>query len=137
MTENNTEIDLEIAGQHVRTKGYRLVDLIWLPMALGIAYICLTLYQHDSFGQADKATLAKTLTESNQGIATTLRESNAALAEALKSSNAATTQAIRELTIEQRRATDAIREVACLSDPVAKNRADAREFCKRMSRSDR
>lgn len=120
------EIDLQIAGQHVRTKGYRLLDLIWLPMILGIGYIGLTLQQHDANAKDDKATLAATL-----------KESNANIAQALKENNTNMVNAIKEIATEQRRSTSATKEVACLSDPLMKNRPDAREFCKRMNRDDR
>lgn len=131
------EIDLEVAGQKVRTKGYRLVDLIWLPMVLGISYTCLTIFQHEASAQQDKAHVAATLAKSNNDIAGALKENSATLAAALKENNANTLQAIRELTIEQRKATDAVREIACLSDPNLKNASNAREFCKRITRDSR
>lgn len=139
MAENDSgqELDLEVGGQKVRAKGYRLIDLIWLPMIFGIAYICLTLYQHDASAQKGDTAVAKQLTESNQIISNSLRESNKTMVDALKENNANTVQALRELTLEQRKATSAIKEIACLSDPSMRNRGDAREFCKRMARDDR
>lgn len=125
MAESEKEIDVEVAGQHVRAKGYRLVDLIWLPMVLGIAYTCMSLWQHEASAQQDKANLAATLKDSNSTIAQALRESNAKTADA-----------IDRMATEQRRSTSAMREVACLSDPSMKNRTDARDFCRRMARSD-
>lgn len=120
------ELDLEIAGQKIRTKNYRLLDLIWLPVFLGVAYCCLILYQHDASAKDDKATLAATLKESNANIAAALKENNSNMVNAIK-----------EIAVEQRRSTNAIKEVACLNDPAMQHRNDARDFCKRMSRDDR
>ena len=124
--ENGKEVDLEVAGQKIRAKGYRLLDLIWLPLVLGVAYTCLTLYNHEATAQQEK-----------QSIAVQLKESNKAMVDALKESNMTTVNAIKELTTEQKKATNAIREVACLADPALKNRSDARDFCKRITRDDR
>lgn len=120
------ELDVKAFGAEARTKGYRLMDLVWLPMVLGIAWLIMTHISHAADTKDEKAALARALTESNATIAATLKESNAA-----------TVQAIREMAAEQRKSTDAIREIACLSDPAIKNRGDAREFCKRMSRDSR
>lgn len=124
--DDNKEVDLTVAGQHVRAKGYRLIDLIWLPMVLGVAYISLTIYQHEATAQTEK-----------QAIAAQMKESNKAMVDALKENNVITVQAIKELTVEQKKATGAIKEVACLNDPALRNRSDARDFCKRITRDDR
>lgn len=137
MAAETGELDVEVAGQKVRAKGYRLVDLIWLPMVLGIAYTCLSLFQHEAGAQQDKAQVAATLAKSNSDIANALKENSSTLASALKENNSNTLQAIRELTIEQKKATDAVREIACLSDPNMRNSANAREFCKRITRDSR
>lgn len=113
-------------GLKARAKGYRLIDLIWLPMVLGVGYLIMIHQGHAADTKEDKAAIAKALTESNTTIAN-----------ALKESNAATVNAINGLMLEQRKSTDAIREIACLSDPAMRNRGDAREFCKRMSRDSR
>lgn len=113
-------------GLKARAKGYRLIDLIWLPMVLGIGWLVMVQISHAADTKEEKAAIAKALTESNTTIAN-----------ALKESNAMTVQAIKDLATEQRRSTDAIREIACLSDPAIRNRGDAREFCKRMSRDSR
>lgn len=120
------EIELDVAGQKFRTRGYRLVDLIWFPLACGVAYCCVALYQHNADAKDDKANLAATLKESNSSIAASLKESNANV-----------TAAMKEIAGEQRRSTNAMKEVACLSDPAMRTRGDARDFCKRMSRDDR
>lgn len=123
---DDQELDLTIAGQHVRTKGYRLMDLIWLPVFLGVLYSCLLLYQQQAAAATDK-----------KDNATAMKENNATVVNAIKESNQNTLSAIRDLATEQRRSTNAMKEVACLSDPAMRNRSDAREFCKRISRDDR
>jgi hypothetical protein len=60
-----------------------------------------------------------------------------AVVNSLKESNSHTVEALKAMTVEQKKSTSAIREIACLNDPVMKNRSDAREFCKRMARDDR
>lgn len=126
MSENDQELDVEIAGQKVRTKGYRLTDLIWLPLLFGVGYICLSLYQHEATAQT-----------STSSVVSALKESNAATVTAIKESNVNTVKALEALTAEQKKSTNAMKEIACLSDPAMKNRSDARDFCKRMSRDDR
>ena len=75
--------------------------------------------------------------DETKAVAAVLKESNKAIADALKENNAATVRAFEKMTEEQRKSTDAIREIACLSDPSMRNRNDAREFCKRISRDSR
>lgn len=70
--------------------------------------------------------------DNEKSNATIAKENNKALTDTLKESNAAFVRAIEALTIEQRRATVAAKEIACLNDPVMRNRADARDFCKRL-----
>lgn len=137
MTDDDKEIDLEIAGQKVRARGYRLIDLVWLPLVLGMAYCAMMAYQQEARAQVDKATLAKALKDSNDNSAQVARESNTAVVNALKEANENTVRALDRLTTEQRKSTDGIREIACLSDPALRNRPDAREICKRLGRSDR
>ena len=118
--EKNQEIDATIAGQHIRAKGYRLMDLLWIAMFCGVGW---WVYQNNAQAQADK-----------QNVAASVKEANIAVVDALKQSNAATVEAIKTLALEQKKSTQAMRETACLLDPALKNRQDAREFCKRMTR---
>lgn len=120
------EIDVTVAGQHIRAKGYRLLDVIWLPVALGVGYTGMTMYNHSAEAKDEKAALARTLKESNENTARVLKESSAN-----------TVEAIKAMAVEQRKATNVLREMSCLLDPAMKGRSDAREFCKRMSRDDR
>ena len=69
-------------------------------------------------------------------VSEALKESNKAVAEALKESNVNTVKAIEALSLEQKRSTRAMKEIACLNDPAMRFRSDARDFCKRMSRDD-
>lgn len=132
MTEEEATSAQEVSGSvgpsgvSGRAKGYRLVDLIWLPMVLAMGYTSMTLYQHDSVAQEQKRELAATLKDSNRTIADALKESNASQ----KEQTTAIVNALNRL--EKRTA-----EVACLSDPAMKNRADARDFCRRLARDDR
>ena len=116
------EIDATIAGQHIRAKGYRLMDLLWIAIFCGVGWY---VYQVNAQAQADK-----------QSVATSVKEANMAVVQALKESNANTVEAIKMLTMEQKKSTSAMRETACLLDPAMKNKADARDFCKRMTRNE-
>lgn len=127
------ELDLEVAGQKIRTRGYRLVDLAWLPLLLFSAYSALVLYQHEAHSQAD----VKASMDASTSVVNAMKENNRALVDALKESNQNTLGAIKELTAEQRKSTSAMRETTCLLDPAVKDRRDAREFCKRMVLGDR
>lgn len=119
MAEQEQEFDAEIAGQKIRTKGYRLLDLLWFPIAVGVAWSSLTLYNHDTSAQVFRSS------------------SNKAVIDAIKDSNSSTVKAIQELTAEQKKSTNAMRETACLLDPAMRNRQDGREFCKRLTRDER
>ena len=127
------ELDLELAGQKIRTRGYRLVDLAWLPLLLLVTYIASMLYQHEAHSQAD----VKAAVDASTSVVNAMKENNRALVDALKESNQNTLGAIREFTVEQRKSTNAMRETTCLLDPAVKDRRDAREFCKRMVLGDR
>lgn len=114
-SDADKEIDAEIAGQKLRARGYRLIDLVWLPMVLAMGWQIVTQQAHTAEAKEDKL----------------------ADRQALKDANKAVVEALKELVAEQRRSTTAAREVACLSDPTMKNRADARDFCKRVVGGDR
>ena len=128
MSDDNSdkEIDATIAGQHVRAKGYRLIDLIWLPLVAGVGYTVITLYNHEASAQAEKKVLSETLKESNKSVS-----------EALKEQNAIFLQAIKDLTAEQKKATVQITIGNCMNSPAMRNRNDAREECRRIVRDDR
>ncbi len=128
MAEENgdKEIDATIAGQHVRAKGYRLADLAWPLLVVGVGYISLTLFNHEATAQQER-----------QAVAQSLKESNAAIAVVLRESNQATVKALEAVVAEVKKSTAAIRESNCLLDPAIKNRQDGREFCKRITRDDR
>jgi cell division protein YceG involved in septum cleavage len=79
----------------------------------------------------DHHALAK---DNDKSVAIVLKENNKIVADALKESSQNTIRAIERLTEEQKKSTSAIKEGNCLNDPTMKNRADAREFCKRIVR---
>ena len=126
MGEDENDVDLEVAGQKFRAKNYRLIDLIWLPMVLSLGWICMTLYTHQVDAQATAKTVADVLEKSNANIAKVLKEAGDQHADAVK-----------QVLVEGKKQTRILTEMACLADPAMKNRGDAREFCKRMSRDDR
>lgn len=122
-----TDLSLKIAGNEASMKNVKSMNTIATVATMVLVCVLgVFLYYHEVAAQQDKATLAKTLSESN-GI----------VAKALEQSNKTMTEALKELTIEQRRSTSAMKEIACLSDPAMKNRPDARDFCKRISGADR
>ena len=121
------EIELKgPAGVGVRAKGYRLMDIAWVLISVAIAYGAWELKAHAGDSEKQSAAIVKSI-----------NDANAALVGSMKESNAATVQALKELTSEQKKSTNAMREIACLSDPTMRNRPDARDFCKRMSRDER
>lgn len=127
----NADKDKEIGvtgpgGVSLRAKGYRIMDLAMVVLSIGFAYGAWELKAHAGDSERQSAAIVKSI-----------NEANAAVVQSLKESNAATVQALKEMTVEQKKATAAIREIACLNDPAMRNRPDAREFCKRVSWADR
>ena len=118
MADDNSdkELDLTVAGQHVRAKGYRLIDLLWVFTAAAIGYGAYALAQH------------KTETEQ------TMRD----LAVAIKESGKAQVEAISKLVDEQKKAnekqTEQMAITNCLLDPALKNNQNASDVCKRIVR---
>jgi len=117
------EIDIGAGptGVTARARGYRLIDLVWLPMIMGVGYLC---FQQAS-AQSDKRINVEQVDKTHKEFI-----------EVLKENNLNTVSAIKELAVEQRKSTTAIKEIACLSDPALRNKNDAREICKRLVRGD-
>ena len=113
------------AGLGVRAKGYRLVDLLFILGALGLVWGAWELKAHAGDSATQSAAIVKAVTESNNAIVQALKEQQAVA----KESNAQTVRVLERLTRAQA-------EANCLLDPMMKNRADAREFCKRISGRD-
>ena len=129
--ETQTNANAEVAltgpgGLGLRAKGYRLVDLVFILGACGLIWGAWELKAHAGDSEKQSAAIVKSI-----------NDANAALVGSMKESNAATVKALQELTAEQKKSTNAMREIACLSDPTMRNRPDARDFCKRMSRDER
>ena len=117
-TQANPNAEVALTGPggvSLRAKGYRLVDLLFIIGALGLIWGAWELKTHagDAARQGD------------------------AIVKSINDANAAPVKALQELAAEQKKSTNAMREIACLSDPAMRNRADARDFCKRMSRDER
>jgi hypothetical protein len=128
-TEASTigEIDLRgPAGIGLRTRGYRLMDIAWIIVGAGVIWGAWELKAHAGDSEKQSAAIVKAINEANSAVVQSLKESNAHTVEALKA-----------ITAEQKKSTAAIREIACLNDPAMRNRSDAREFCRRMSRDER
>lgn len=96
-----------------------LVGMLTLFVA---GWAAFTIGAHEAQAQASAARTADVLEKSNQR-----------LLETLEKNTAATVKALERVADEQKKATAATKEIACLNDPAMRNRGDAREFCKRMS----
>jgi hypothetical protein len=128
-TEASTigEIDLRgPAGIGLRTRGYRLMDIAWIVVGAGVIWGAWELKAHAGDSEKQSAAIVKSI-----------NDANAAVVQSLKESNANTVKALQDLTAEQRRATNAIREVACLNDPALKNNPNASAICKRLVGNER
>lgn len=132
------DIGVKIAGQEINVRNVKSLNTIAtivtmiIVVGLGVGF-----YFHEANAQQDKARLAGTLEKSNSTIAEALREqnkmveeSNKAVVKAITDSNDKMVSAINKLTSRSA-------EIACLSDPAMKNRVDARDVCRRLSRDDR
>jgi hypothetical protein len=114
------------AGVGVRYKGYRLMDIAWVIVGGGVIWGAWELKAHAGDSEKQSAAIVKSI-----------NDANAAVVQSLKESNANTVKALQDLTAEQRRATNAIREVACLNDPALKNNPNASAICKRLVGNER
>ncbi len=125
--ENGADVALKIAGQEVNLRNVKSLNTIaTVCTLLGVCIIGVYLHFHEVNAQTEKAQVAATLQKSNVDIAAILKEAT----QAQREQGQAIVKALER--VERRAA-----EVACLSDPTMKNRNDAREFCRRMSRDDR
>ena len=127
-TQANPNAEVALTGPggvSLRARGYRLVDLVFIIGACGLVWGAWELKAHAGDSEKQSAAIVKSI---NDG--------NAVMVQALKESNESTVKALKEMTLEQKRSTEAMREIACLSDPTMRNRPDARDFCRRMSRSE-
>ena len=112
MAENG---ELEVSGPGglgVRTKGYRLMDLVCLASAFGVGYISMMVYNHD-------ANAAKEST---------------AIVQALKADRQETIAAIKENTRAMREQVGAQRVANCLASLTTQQRSQPQmlEFCKSL-----
>lgn len=136
--KRGADVSLKVAGQEVNVKNIKSLNTIATVATLfAVCLLGMFLYFHEAGAQQDKAVVAKTLEKSNSDIASALKESNRAIVDAIKETNASTVQALREFSVEQRKATRAMAEVACLNDPAIRNQPNAREFCRRRAGDDR
>lgn len=124
----NEDKDKEIAvggpgGVSLRAKGYRIVDLIMVCLAVGFAWGAWELKAHAGGAERQSAAIVKSI-----------NEANAAVVQSLKESNNATVKALQDLAAEQKRATLQITIGNCMNEAAMKHRPDAREACTRIIR---
>ena len=132
--KTGADLGIKVMGNEINVKNLKSVNTIATVTTLVlVAVFGVFLYFHEVNAQQEKAHIAGVLQQSNSIVAEALKQSNKAVTDALKE----LAQEQRNAIVEQKRSTNAIKEVACLSDPAMKNRNDARDFCKRMSRDDR
>ena len=112
-------------GIGIRAKGYRLMDIAWVLIACAVGWMAWELKAHAGDSDKQSAAIVKSITDANSAIVQALKEQQAVA----KESNAETVRVLQRLTRTQA-------EANCLLDPLMKNRADAREFCKRVSGRD-
>lgn len=125
------DIAVKVAGQEFNVRNVKSLNTIATVTSLiVVCTLGVFLYFHEATAQQDKAQTAATLAKSNAEIASALKENNKILVDAMKEQSMNTLNALGRLT-------SATKEIACLSDPAMKNRNDARDFCKRITREDR
>lgn len=136
--KSGADLGIKVPGGEVNIKNVKSLNTIaTVTTMVMVGMLAVFLYYHEVNAQQDKAQVATTLQKSNTDIAGILkeanqaqREQNAALVKAINDSNERTVNAISKLTSKSS-------EIACLSDPAMRNRVDARDLCKRLSRDDR
>ena len=111
------ELDVTVAGQHVRAKGYRLGDLIALGAVCLMGYGVYALAQH------------KTETE----------QTMQSLTAAIKESSKAQVEAINRFVDEQKKANEKANEHAAITNcllalPPDKRNREASDLCNRIVR---
>lgn len=55
-------------GVGVRTKGYRLMDMVCLASAFGVGYICLMVYNHDASAAKENMAVVQAVKENTNVI---------------------------------------------------------------------
>ena len=55
-------------GVGVRTKGYRIYDLVCLASAFGVGYICLMVYNHDASAAKESTAIVQAVKENTNVI---------------------------------------------------------------------
>lgn len=108
-------------GLSLRAKGYRIMDLALVAVAIGWTWGAFELRAHAGESERQNAALIKAVTESNKVIVDSLKESNEA-----------TVKALQNLATEQRKSTLQITIGNCMNEFSMKNRPDAREICRRI-----
>ena len=110
------ELDVTVAGQHVRAKGYRLGDLLSLAAIALLGYGVYAVAQHKQESDQQLQSLSKAILESSK----------------------AQVEAFNRFIDEQKKASEKQTEqmaiTNCLLDPALKNNQNASDVCKRIVR---
>lgn len=121
--EEKSDSELALSGPGglgFRAKNYRVMDLVCLLTAAGV--IAVAYYNRSYAAEYEKT--AKAMEQNSEKIIQQLKENSDK-----------NTEIQKQQTEVLRRLVDAMKESNCLSDPALKNRADAREICKRLNRN--
>ena len=117
--DEQKELDLRGPGGFgVRAKGYRLMDIGMVIMAAGFAWGAWEMRAHAADSTSQTAAIVKSINDASDKMV-----------EALKRVE----EAQKQGTIEQKKTSQTMKEIACLNDPDTKNMRNARDFCKRQS----
>ena len=122
MNTEDTEKEVSVTlpgGFGGRAKGYRLMDIATVLLAVCFMYGAIEIRAHASDSEKQGAAIVKAITEANVPVVKAIER----LADEQRQSN-----------VEQKRITATMKEIACLNDPAMRNRPDARDVCKRLTR---
>lgn len=124
---NDDDTELTVSGLglegSLRTKRYRLMDVVCLLSAFGIAVLCVFSYTHTIDAR-----------DAKQIITVDLKESNAKIATALSQRDEAFAQALERMAVEQKKSNQFLRELTCLMAQPPDKRPTSSDFCKRLVR---
>lgn len=124
MRAEDQEVEIAAGDKKIKIRGSDiLTTVIGMVMAAGMAAVGFMIFDHRAEAKDGAAEIAKAL-----------KESNFRIAEALKENNKAIMESIDRLTVEQRRATEAVKEGNCLLSLPQDRRTNASDICKRTAR---
>ncbi len=122
IVQQELEASVGPTGITGRAKGYRLVDIAMIGMALGWAWGAWELKAHAGDSDRQNAAVVRSINDGSDRMVKALEKM---------------ADEQRAATMEQKKTTAAVKEIACLNDPAMKNVSNAREVCKRLTGVDR